>query len=171
MPSSSQSLCLACGLCCDGTLFPCTELPSAEETDAARAVGLNVVPYRGRNVFWQPCPAYRDCVCTVYASRPRCCLEFRCELLKNLEQGHISQEAAHEIVRSTLVAKKAMLELADAPSATHPPLRALIRTCTENSKERAAHARLFFNFMVLEKYLDRFFRKKPQFSSPGPAAT
>jgi len=124
-----------------------------------------------RNVFWQPCPAYRDCACTVYANRPRNCHEFRCKLLKNLEQGDISHEAAQEIVRNTLAVRNTMLELAGAPSANHPPLRALIRMCIENSKERAAHARLFFNFIILQKILDRFFRKNPRFSSRGPAAT
>lgn len=167
MGSSSQSLCLACGLCCDGTLFPSTILRSADEADAARAVGLNVVPYRGRNVFLQPCPAYRDCICTVYANRPPNCREFKCELLKNLEQGDISQEAAQQIVKSALAAKDAMLRLAGAPSATHPPLWALMRTCMKDSKARAAHARVFFNFMVLQKYLDRFFRNKALFTSQG----
>lgn len=171
MGSSSQSLCLACGLCCDGTLFPWTELPSADEANAARAAGLNVVPHRGRNVFLQPCPAYRDCVCTVYANRPPNCREFRCELLKNLEQGDISQEAAQQIVANTVAARNAVLELAGAPSVNHPPLRALIRTCIKSRKERAAHARLFFNFIVLQKNLDRFFRKHARFSSRDSAAS
>lgn len=171
MASSSQSLCLACGLCCDGTLFPSTILRSADEADDARAVGLNVVPYRDRNIFLQPCPAYRDCVCTVYANRPRNCQEFSCELLKKLEGSDISLELAHDIVGSTQAARNTVLELAGAPSATHPPLWALMRTCMKNSRERAAHARLFFNFMVLQKHLDRFFRKKPLFTSQGSAAT
>jgi uncharacterized protein len=170
MGSSSQSLCLACGLCCDGTLFARTGLRSADEANAARAVGLNVVLHGERNVLLQPCSAYRDCACTVYANRPRNCRKFQCELLKNLERGDVSQEAAQQIVKSTLAAKNAMLQLAGAPSATHPQLRTLIRTCMENSKERVAHARLFFNFMILQRHLDRFFRNKPQFTWPGPAA-
>jgi uncharacterized protein len=171
MGSSSQSLCRACGLCCDGTLFPSTELQSADEVGAARAAGFDVVPYRDRNAFLQPCPAHRDCACTVYAIRPPTCREFRCELLKKLEQGDISQQAAHEIVKSTLAAKNALLGLAGVPSANDPQLRTLIRTCTEDLEERAAHARLFFSFIVLQKTLDRFFRSKPRFTLQGSAVT
>jgi uncharacterized protein len=167
MGSSSQSLCRACGLCCDGTLFPSTALRSAEEVDAARAVGFDVVAYRDRNAFLQPCPAYRDCACTVYANRPPSCREFRCELLKKLEQGDVSQEAAHEIVKSTLAAKNALLGLAGVPSANDPQLWALIRTCIKDLQERTARARLFFSFIVLQRTLDRFFRDKPRFTSQG----
>ena len=171
MGSPSQSLCLACGLCCDGTLFGWVELRSEDDARTAKESGLNVVPYRGRDVLTQPCLAHKNCACTVYANRPEICRAFRCKLLKKLEQGDISEEAAQKIVESTVTAKNETLALANGLSANVPAVWPLIAKLLENPNGRAAHVPLLFNFVILQNNLNRFFRKKPKFFSlDAPAA-
>lgn len=72
-----SALCLACGLCCDGSLFGFVPLEPAEIAPA-RARGLAVIA-SGRG-FEQPCPALRG-GCTLYAERPAACRRFTCRLL------------------------------------------------------------------------------------------
>lgn len=158
MVSAAQSLCLACGLCCDGTLFGWVELKSQEDVVAAQARGLNVARRGGRTIAKQPCPAHVNRACTVYEDRPGVCRTFRCELLKNLEQGGISEEAAKKIVDTTVAARTESLALASALSAEAPEVWTLIPKLLKDPSRRAAHVRLLFNFVILQKNLDRFFR-------------
>jgi hypothetical protein len=80
---SSQSLCLTCGLCCDGTLFPFVRLKPDDEITPLEAAGINIIldsnsdglatgqqlaVVEGANVsnsgpiFEQPCAAHKNCV-------------------------------------------------------------------------------------------------------------
>lgn len=86
MPASEadlSALCLACGLCCDGSLFGRVDL-RPEEADAARRHGLRVVA--GGRSFEQPCGAYAaddergPRSCRMYDERPRACRRFVCRL-------------------------------------------------------------------------------------------
>ena len=48
--------------------------------------------------FKQPCGCYQEQRCTVYAQRPQTCVNYRCQLLRGLKQGEISQAVALERV-------------------------------------------------------------------------
>lgn len=92
MPPDPQDLCRRCGLCCDGTLFE--SLPVAADAPlppvlAAFARRFGFIP--------QPCPCHRG-VCTVYAERPSVCAAFRCEVLKDYEQGKIALAEAEALI-------------------------------------------------------------------------
>lgn len=80
-PSELEALCLACGLCCDGSLFGRVGLEPAEVLPA-RARGLSVLS-DGR-AFEQPCRALteepRGRGCAAYADRPAACRRFVCRL-------------------------------------------------------------------------------------------
>ncbi len=86
-------LCLACGLCCDGTLFDLVKLESGDNAAKLRALGLPVKTSRGKNPvdrFPQPCVALgADCKCRVYADRPWQCRNFECGVLKDAKAGRI----------------------------------------------------------------------------------
>lgn len=77
-----QTLCQACGLCCDGSLFGRVPLlPS--EVAAARKHRLLVLP--SERAMEQPCPALVDDggsrTCAAYDDRPAACRAFDCALL------------------------------------------------------------------------------------------
>ena len=103
--NSVDQLCLACGLCCDGTLFDGVQLEPGDDADELRALGLVVTVSRGRTPvarFPQPCAALcADRACRLYAERPRQCRTFECKVFKETQAGEIALPAALRLVAKT----------------------------------------------------------------------
>lgn len=95
--ASAMTLCLACGLCCNGTLHVHTVLLPTE-TDAVRALGLEVEEVGGRPAFCQPCARFQADRCTIYDRRPQVCRRYACALLQRLQTGQIALAPALRIV-------------------------------------------------------------------------
>jgi uncharacterized protein len=85
-----ESLCTACGLCCDGTLFGSVRLAPGE---AAR-IGLPVLG----ELLPQPCAALEGARCAIYAARPAGCRAFDCLLLHALRDGEVGLDEALQTV-------------------------------------------------------------------------
>jgi hypothetical protein len=100
----TTSICVGCGLCCDGTVL--SHIAVADESDLGwplRVLGVELIVQSDPPVFALPCPAVRDGVCTVYDShRPSACAQFSCDLLTALEEGRIDVEDARVIIGETL---------------------------------------------------------------------
>ena len=96
--NSGEQLCLACGLCCDGTLFDNVRLGPADDAKKLKALGLPVVVSRSMKpvaFFRQPCAALcADRTCRVYADRPGQCRAFECGVFKDVQAGRITFAAA-----------------------------------------------------------------------------
>ncbi|HEY6167069.1 MAG TPA: YkgJ family cysteine cluster protein [Verrucomicrobiae bacterium] len=95
-------LCLACGLCCDGTLFHDVKLHTSDDATKLKAFGL---PIRTPNAklpiskFPQPCAALcADRTCRAYADRPLQCHVFECGVFKGLTAGRIEFPTALRLV-------------------------------------------------------------------------
>jgi len=56
---------------------------------------------RAPRCWWQPCAALRGKRCGIYAQRPECCRTFECRLLRNVQGGVMSLEAARAVVEET----------------------------------------------------------------------
>ncbi|MDQ8180052.1 YkgJ family cysteine cluster protein [Pelagicoccus sp. SDUM812005] len=101
--NAGEELCLACGMCCDGTLFDNVRLGADEDAAAVKALGLPVRFSRAKvpvAFFRQPCRALgADCTCSVYANRPAQCRSFECGVFKAAESGDIGYESAHRLVK------------------------------------------------------------------------
>ncbi len=74
-----SDICVACGMCCDGTLFGKANLSNEQFNDdyenvlKARDLNMNVFEENGKYFFKQPCHLFNTC-CTVYNQvRPRVC--------------------------------------------------------------------------------------------------
>jgi uncharacterized protein len=166
MTSSSQSLCLTCGLCCDGTLFSSVPLRPNDEIGALKIAGVNIVSDGDPNMFTQPCAAHKNCTCTIYANRPQDCRTYKCELLKKFERDEISHEAALEIIKKIVSLKNEVEALAIAASTdmqSKEEVTLLMKRWWKNPSIGAAeqgYAQIFLKFGALQIYLDRFFRKK-----------
>jgi Fe-S-cluster containining protein len=105
----AETLCLACGLCCDGTLFRDVELQADDATarQAMAALGDTAPPGsrrlpRGKSKWPQPCAALcADLRCQIYADRPSRCRAFDCAMLKSALSGACEVPAALRIIRET----------------------------------------------------------------------
>ena len=96
--TDAASLCLRCGLCCDGNLF--TRVPLADlEVAPARARGLALVARPdGGSALRQRCAALSGCACEIYDQRPATCRSYRCMLLSALAADELAPAEAHALV-------------------------------------------------------------------------
>lgn len=92
----ATALCIACGMCCDGSLFDRAYLEPNEVTDA-KAAGMKPIEVDGRAKFNQPCAAF-DSRCTCYHTRPKVCRIYRCKLLRQIDEAEISLGEALSVV-------------------------------------------------------------------------
>ncbi len=95
---SLSTLCLRCGLCCDGTLF--THVPLLRtEVAPLQALGLPVKEREdGTPVLPQRCAALDGSRCTAYAERPEGCRRYHCNLFSALAEGEVSLDEALAVV-------------------------------------------------------------------------
>jgi hypothetical protein len=98
--ADGSSLCLSCGLCCDGSLLRDVRV-YPDERPAALGLRLTLIDDGTRLSFALPCPLFKDNRCSVYDERPRSCRAFRCGLLRKLDRGEITLERARQIVSTT----------------------------------------------------------------------
>lgn len=100
---TTEQLCLACGLCCDGTLFDNVHLRPGDDAAKLKSLGLPVKHSRGRTPiahFPQPCAALcADRTCRAYAHRPNQCRTYECMIFKELQAGRIGGETALRTVK------------------------------------------------------------------------
>ena len=109
-----SSMCVDCGLCCDGTLFAQAPL---RPDDLAPPAGVHAVAGEP-SYFRQPCAALDHRVCTIYDDRPTVCRNYRCKLLKAVESGSTTVEDARTIIATTI-------ELRDR---VRPAIEAVVRS-------------------------------------------
>ena len=94
-----MSLCQECGLCCNGVMFHTVRLQPADSAKALAALGLKLKRKKGAHYILQPCPAWQDAQCSIYAARPERCRVFECRQLQRVATGETSETAALEKIR------------------------------------------------------------------------
>jgi uncharacterized protein len=172
--SSSQSLCLTCGLCCDGTFLSGVPLKPDDELTPLKAVGINIVSDNDLTLLKLPCAAHKNCTCTVYPNRPQVCRTYRCELLKRFERDDTSQQSALEIINKVKSLKNEMNALAFAASTaaqSGEEIILLMKRCQTDPSigtTKQDYAHVLLKFGELQIYLDRFFREKAMFAAASP---
>ncbi len=99
-----ESICIGCGLCCDGTLL--SHLAISDESDLGmplRALGVELIAVAEPPVFELPCPAVEHGTCTIHhLHRPRACAQFECSLSRAVLDGEIEPETARAVIAGTL---------------------------------------------------------------------
>jgi hypothetical protein len=97
-----ESICLKCGLCCNGVIFADVKLQPGEDAARLQSLGLSIsTPRSARRAtyFKQPCAAFDGCRCRIYdAGRPRQCGSFECLLLQNVKAGRLQRADALRII-------------------------------------------------------------------------
>src|SRR5262245_23524535 len=128
MTPLTDTLCLQCGLCCNGVLFADVRREGKDASPLFQQYGPRVP---------QPCPAFNsgDCTCAIYAERPERCRKFECKQLLGVRAGKISTTTALKQIRAArhLASKveKLLTEL-DANDTTLPLSRRFKR-CQRNA--------------------------------------
>ncbi len=95
--SPATTLCISCGLCCDGTVFSFVPLKDGEPPAQALAEGARWRDSPEKPAFLLPCHAFVG-KCGIYEERPQVCRSFRCRVLRRAEAGEHTWERAHELV-------------------------------------------------------------------------
>lgn len=103
--AAASTLCRACGLCCDGTLF--TAVPLTADDRVPAPAGATRLP--------QPCAHLVSRCCQVYERRPLACRRFDCNLLHALRDGEVTAEGALAIVGEAHRRVEAAMAAADLP--------------------------------------------------------
>lgn len=105
-----ESICIGCGLCCDGTLL--SHLAVSDESDLGmplRALGVELIAVAEPPVFELPCPAVDHGTCTIHhLHRPRACAQFECSLSRAVLDGEIEPETARAVIAQTLEVRTAV---------------------------------------------------------------
>lgn len=154
----ASRLCLACGFCCDSTLFFHAKL-KPNEIEPARETGFAIEEADEVTRFLQPCANLCGTRCTLYSHwRPHICGEFRCTLLNRLDADDVSIDDALATI------DKARSLLSALPEELRT-LRAMRRTASD-MQERMAEAplpaqdgALMARVVIALRFLDQNFRK------------
>jgi len=93
----ATTLCLACGICCEGVLHN-HAVAAPEELERIARLGIGLHEKREYPAFALPCPCHVDRCCTVYDQRPKACGVYKCSLLQAAQEGKRSFSEAHRIV-------------------------------------------------------------------------
>ena len=168
-PDADPSICIGCGLCCDGTLHATAKVQPGDEA-VVTAARLAIEEEGERRFFRQPCPNFSCGSCTVYGHRPPVCRTYQCALLLNVEAGEVSKPDARETIAS---AKKLVAAVrAIDPTAVTPAQRSALadrlktRLQAAAGADRDATAKALLDIAVLEHFLARWFLKDK--NKPGP---
>jgi Fe-S-cluster containining protein len=107
---SSVSICVGCGLCCDGTLL--SHLAVSDESDLGaplRTLGVEIIVAADPPVFELPCPAVEQGTCTIHhLHRPHACAQFECALSQAVLDGNLPSAQAREVIATTLEIRSAV---------------------------------------------------------------
>ena len=108
---TESDLCIACGMCCDNTLFG-RVVVEKDEAEVLTDLEFEITEYDdGELSFDQPCPRLCDKKCEVYKDRPWTCQSYNCVTITKWRDGEISAEMAAANVAEALQAKEDLLEL------------------------------------------------------------
>jgi len=156
------SICIDCGLCCDGTLHGHTDLAQSDRSPAM-ACGLPVERLEDRLVFRQPCPKFAGGICSIYAARPEPCRGYRCKLRKDFDEGRLDAAKAREKIE---IAKLLVANIKDHGAwADTPAIRATIWRGLQTTfdklrgEERARRGRVLLDIAALDFCLGRWFKR------------
>lgn len=92
MSEAASRLCQACGLCCDGSLFPTVRLHPGDSPPGLKQLGFRIQHKKRYDFFDQPCVAFKKSCCSIYKERPVRCRAFQCQQLKRLALGETTEE-------------------------------------------------------------------------------
>lgn len=156
-----SDLCVACGLCCDGTLFPYAFVRDENDRKIADDLGLTTKEINDQMVFSLPCPHFSGC-CTVYdKSRPHTCSAFFCPPIKKYRRGEQSFEDAEVQITLFKEHRDKLLKIASQfPELADLNFKALKDLLDESGEDAAFVSRyrqLYLMMFIFRDIYSRYF--------------
>lgn len=101
-----SKICVACGMCCDGTLFAKANIKDDSDRVLADSLGLSTMMKDEVRLFSLPCHHFES-KCTVYdQNRPVVCGSYFCNPIIKLKREKMSLPEAQEIISKTVRLKQ-----------------------------------------------------------------
>lgn len=97
----SESICLSCGLCCDGSIFRHVTLALSDRVDVLEAAGVVLTTKENRTQLPLSCAALDGTCCTIYDDRPVRCGLFTCALHRRHAADEIDTDEALATIATT----------------------------------------------------------------------
>lgn len=158
IPLASR-LCLACGLCCDGTVYPHAV---AREDEVARATELGFTAIRtedGSPAYALPCHYLKGRACTRYLDwRPSVCGDYFCRVQARAGSGEITEDAALALIARAQDLRDAMVAQLPEDVARPKARQHLEAVAAQGGKLDPADAAFAMRMFALERFLDSEFR-------------
>jgi uncharacterized protein len=173
------SICVGCGMCCDGTMYGTVTVGEDDQRPALAAAGPVITTKEGASSFLLPCPVFRAGCCSIYGDRPAVCRGYRCLLLRRHDAGDISRGDAQTLIGRVLALRdrvRASLTAYVEPDEllTLDDLYRLMLAKSEAEPDRAAALRergeLLLEFVALRRILAREFEPHDSTSHRPPEA-
>lgn len=156
---------MACGLCCDGTLFDHVKLGADDDIRPLSQAHVGIISNGGTPAISLPCTAYANRACSIYSERPHICRQFHCRLLRRFKANKISEGRALDVIRKAIAlrgnVKQQMRTVFSEDDCNFDNFTArLISRCKDASsaEAKASVSALFQSFAALWLYLNRHFR-------------
>lgn len=164
--TDETSLCMGCGLCCDGTLYDGAKVSPGEEKRMS-AAGLDLFDSVQKRYFRLPCPHHSSCKgCMIYEARFDICRSYECALLKRAKAGDLSlAEAQQQIATAKALLSKVVAKNPGARTAANRmSIRAQLAADLQKGKATAA-AEPLLDIISLDTFLERWFRRPHEHDS------
>lgn len=155
----SSQLCLHCGLCCMGYFHNKAIINNDEDLSIAKQMGASIIEYSdNKQYFEHPCPKF-DVKCTIYPDRPSACENYKCDLLKNVEEGKIEFEKAITIVDEMKMLCKTLDNGLDPLSSTGTLRKrfSMLLTSKSTAIKEKKHPTLMLNYATFMMLKDKYF--------------
>jgi hypothetical protein len=171
------SICVGCGLCCNGTYLAKGNIESAGEAKPLTWYKAEFFTENERTYFRIPCPHFSGQCCSIYEDRFAVCRSYRCGVLTKLDDGEIRRDEAEHVLAE---ARRLIAKVAEGdPGATKFAGRRLTRRKLARAlkkaegAERTNIARRLLNIITLDSHIERWFllpKKKKKAKKKGRAA-
>lgn len=165
-------LCLACGLCCDGTLYEDAKIREDEISDV-ESIGLTTSRNaQGHPTFVFACHYLDGACCTRYEQwRPSVCSKFFCRVQQRARAGELTEGQALEKIAA---ARQLVTEVKAALPDGMPIVEArhhFTRIAARQPDLSPIEARFAVKMFVLERFLDLEFRKADKGHLPAASTS
>lgn len=157
--STASKLCLACGLCCDGTIFGFALIEEAEVQDTAR-IGLQTIrTTNDEPAFLLGCHYLDGAACTRYRDwRPSVCGDYFCQVQKRVGKQELAEDEAFSIIARARQMTEEVKTLLP-PGVPIAQARRLFKDLAAKRPNLAPDEATFVvKMFVLERFLDSAFR-------------
>jgi len=150
-----SELCMSCGLCCDGTLFPYGFIRDRADQRVAEDLGLPVTEFKDKLFFNLPCRCFSGCCVAYDKPRPYTCSTFFCPPLKRYHRGEQSFEDTESEVRLFREHRDKMLKIASQfPELADLHFRALKNFLEDSGEDPAFVAKYRQLYLMLFIFRD-----------------